>query len=117
MSYGLGATPAQQSAWDALACPAGYKKLMLDVDPSITDTSFIMTGTMCVDKFGNSMAQLASNPAVAGYAAQNAQSNQIGTFALIGAAASLFILPGAAKLLAIPLAWYGIVQQTKGYGF
>ncbi len=115
--YGLGATAAQQSAWDAITCPAGYSKQMLDVDPSITDTAFITTGNLCVDKFSNSMNALADNPTIRNYAAQNAQANKIGTFAYVGAAASLLILPGWMKLLSIPLALYGFDQSSKGYGF
>lgn len=118
--YGLGAgssSAAQLAAWNALVCPSGYTKQILDVDPSITDTSFITTANLCVDRFGNSMAALAANPSLASYAATNTQANTIGKLALVGAVASVFLLPGWSKLLAIPLAMYGVNQSLKGYGF
>lgn len=104
-------TAQQQATYNAIQCPVGYVKQIADVDPSWAGP--ITAGMFCADVHGFRLDDL-KDPQTAALSASYTQSNQIGLIALVAAAGAVIFLDGSAKLLAIPLALYGLTKRITG---
>ena len=112
---GLGTTPEQHAAWLALSCPSGYSKMIDGIDVSITDVGIVTKENFCVDRLGNSMAQL-KDPQIAALSAELSQHSNTGMIMFAAATASALLLPGWSKLIALPIGYLALGESVKGSG-
>lgn len=72
-------------------------------------------GFACANKYGTYLYQMDSTQAAreAGFDSEH----NLGMMAFVAAGASVLILPGWGKLLALPLVWFGLGKKLAGTGF
>ncbi len=110
---GLGApTPEQQSAYDKISCPAGFSKwTAAAIDPSVPPAS-LRADEACVDGNGFNLG-FANSPEGQRQIANRQGDSSSSKMMFVAAASALIILPGWAKLLAIPVAFFGMQTACK----
>jgi hypothetical protein len=69
----------------------------------------------CIDAQGNTATWNAGHAADLQYQQSIKSANALGGVMLAAAVAALFLLDGSAKLLALPLAWFGLQNSLKGF--
>jgi hypothetical protein len=100
---------------DWIACPAGYHpyagsqidfagKPFPGTDRPMTETE--RQGFACMNEYGAFLYQTGFDT-----------EHNLGTLAFIGSGAALLFLPGWTKLLALPLAWFGLSKKVAGAGW
>lgn len=103
--YGMGGTPEQQAAYNALTCPAGYSKRMFNIVDDVP-VAQITAGEECVNAWSYTPNQMA-DPQIAvlsaSYDSQLMQSRAL----MAGGVAGVVLLDGWMKLAGAALIVYG----------
>jgi hypothetical protein len=103
--YGLGGTPEEQAAYNALTCPAGYSKRMFNIVDGVP-VAQITAGNQCVNKWGLELDAMA-DPQIAALSASHDSELMQSRLLMAGGAAGLLLLDGPMKLAGAALIAYG----------